>query len=109
MLGYYHVMWQLTVMTRGNGKIYFQFSPLLNFLFNLVPQFFKMIQFCPFKFETKLVNKFNYNLYIHIKIIVLNLYIKSLHLNIQIILFLTSVKISSVKNYKGENVKNKII
>jgi len=70
----------------------------------LVPQFFKIIQFCSFKFETKLVNKFNYNLYIHIKIIVLNLYIKSLYLNIQIILFFTSVK-----NYKDKNVKNKII
>jgi len=64
----------------------------LNFWFNLVPQFFKMIQFCPFQFETKLVTKFNYNLYIHVKIIVLNLYIKSLHQNIQIILFFTSVK-----------------
>jgi len=61
-----------------------------------------MTQFFPFKFETKLVSKFNYNLYIHIKIIVLNLYIKSPHLNIQIILFFTSVK-----NYKGKNVKNK--
>jgi len=28
-----------------------------------------MIQFCPLKFETKLVIKLNYNLYIHIKII----------------------------------------
>jgi len=34
----------------------------------------------------------------------LNLYIKSLHLNIQIILFFTSVK-----HYKGKNEKNKII
>ena len=47
----------------------------LNFWFNLVSQFFKMIQFLPFQFETKLVTKFNYNLYIHVKIIVLNLYI----------------------------------
>jgi len=39
-----------------------------------------------------LVTKFNYNLYIHVKIIVLNLYIKSLHQNIQIILYFTSVK-----------------
>jgi len=51
-----------------------------------------MIQFRPFLFETKLVNKLNYNLYKHVKIIVLNLYIKSLHLNIQIILIMTSVK-----------------
>jgi len=51
-----------------------------------------MIQFRPFQFEAKLVTKFNYNLYIHVKIIVLNLYIKSLHLNIRIILFFTSVK-----------------
>ena len=51
-----------------------------------------MIQFRHFQFETKLVTKFNYNLYIHVKIIVLNLYFKSLHLNIQIILFFTSVK-----------------
>jgi len=79
-------------MTRGCGNSCFQFSPLLNFWFNLVPQFFKMIQFHPLQFETKLVTKFNYNLYIHVKIIVLNLYIKSLHLNIQIILFFTSVK-----------------
>jgi len=64
----------------------------LNFWFSLVPQYFKMIQFCPFQFKTILVNKFNYNLYIHVKIIVLNLYIKSLHLNIQIILSFTSVK-----------------
>jgi len=34
----------------------------------------------------------------HIKIIVLNLYIKSLHLNIQIILFFTSVKNFKCKN-----------
>ena len=51
-----------------------------------------MIQFRPFLFETKLVNKLNYNLYKHVKIIVFNLYIKSLHLNIQIILIFTSVK-----------------
>jgi len=51
-----------------------------------------MIQFYLFQFETKLVNKFNYNLYIQVKIIVLNLYIKSLHSNIQIILFFTSLK-----------------
>jgi len=61
----------------------------LNFWFNLV---LKMIQFRPLQFETKLVTKFNYTLYIHVKIIVLNLYINSLHLNIQIILFFTSVK-----------------
>jgi len=51
-----------------------------------------MIQFRPFQFETKLVDKFNYNLYIHVKIIVLNLYIKLLHLHIQLILFFISVK-----------------
>jgi len=39
-----------------------------------------------------------------LKYFFLNLYIKSLHLNIQIILFFTSVK-----NYKGKNEKNKII
>jgi len=50
-----------------------------------------MIQFRPFLFETKLVNKLNYILY-KVKIIVLNLYIKLLHLNIQIMLFFTSVK-----------------
>jgi len=59
-----------------------------------------MIQFGPFQFETKLVTKFNFILYIHVKIIVLNLYIKLLHLNIQIILFFTSVK-----NYKGKKCK----
>ena len=69
----------------------------LIFWFNLVPQIFKTIQFCHFQFETKLVTKFYYNLYIHVKIIVLNLYIKSLHLNIQIILLFTSIKIFMCK------------
>jgi len=78
--------------TRDSGNSCFQFSPLFKIWFNLVSQFFKMIQFRPFQFETKLVNLFNYNLYIRIKIIVLNLYIKSLHLNIQIILFFTNVE-----------------
>jgi len=64
----------------------------IKFLVQFSTQIFKMIQFCPFQFETKLVTKFNYNLYIHVKIIVLNLYIKSLHLNLQIILFFTNVK-----------------
>ena len=64
-----------------------------------------MIQFCPLQFETKLVNKINYNLYIHVKIFFLNLYIKSLHLNIQIILFFINVKKFKCKNYKGKNVK----
>jgi len=59
----------------------------LNFWFNLVPLFDKKIQFCHFQFEIKIVNKLNYNLCIHDKVIFLNLYIKSLHLNNQIILF----------------------
>jgi len=77
--------------------IIFNLVLYLNFWFNLIPQLFKMVQFFPSQFETKLVNKFNYNLYVHVKIIVLNLYIKSLHLNIQIILFFRSVKITKVK------------
>jgi len=28
-----------------------------------------MIQFCAFQFETRLENKLNYNLYIHVKLI----------------------------------------
>ena len=79
-------------MTHGSSNSYFQFSPLFKFFVQFSTQFFKTIQFCPFQFKTKLVNKFNYNLYIHVKIIVLNLYIKSLHLNIQNIIFFTSVK-----------------
>jgi len=79
-------------MTCGSGNSCIQFSPLFKFFVQFSTQFFKMIQFRPFQFETKLVTKFNYNLYIHVKIIVLNLYIKSLHLNIQIILFFVSVK-----------------
>jgi len=89
---YYRATWQFTIMTRGSDKTCFQFSLLLKFSVQFSTKFFKTIQFYPFKFETKLVNKFNYNLYMHIQIIVLNLYMKSLHLNIQIILFFTSVK-----------------
>jgi len=83
-------MCQFTVVLPDNlqswhmAKIIIVFNLVFNliFWFNLVSQFFKTIQFCSFQIETKLVNKFNYNLYIHVKIIVLNLYIKSLHLNI---------------------------
>ena len=98
VLVYHRAMWQLTIMTRDNGNSCFQFSPLFKFLVQFSTLFFKMIQFRPFIFETKLVTKFNYNLYV--KINVLNLYIKSLHLNIQVILFFTSVK-----NYKGKKCK----
>jgi len=63
-------------------KIVFNLVPQFKFLVQFSTQFFKMIQFRPFQIETKLVTKFNYNLYIHVKIIFLNLYIKSLHLNI---------------------------
>jgi len=84
-------------MTRGSSNSYFQFSTQFNFLAQFSTQFFKMIQFRSFQIDTKLVTKFNYNLYIHVKIIVLNLYIKSLYLNIQIILFFTSVKIFMCK------------
>jgi len=55
-------------------KFFFQFSTLFSL-------FFKTIQFCLFQFKTKLVNKLNYNLYIHVIIICFNIYIKSLHLN----------------------------
>jgi len=29
---YHRAMWQLTMMTRGGGNSYFQFSPLFKFL-----------------------------------------------------------------------------
>jgi len=62
----------------------------LNFLFNLVTLFFKTIQFDFLLFEKKLVIKFNYKLFIHVKIFFfLNSYIKLLYLNIQIILIFT--------------------
>jgi len=79
-------------MTRDNGNSCLQFSPLFKFLVQFNTLFFKTVQFCSFQFETKLLNKFNYNLYIHVKIIFLNLYIKSLHLNIQITLFFYKCK-----------------
>jgi len=72
--------------------VVFNLVPYFNFLLNLVLLFLKTIQFYLFQFETKLVNKLNYNLYIHVKIIFLNLYIKSLQLNIQIILCFTRIK-----------------
>ena len=72
--------------------VVFNLVPQFKFLVQFSTQFFKMIQSRHFQFETKLITKFNYNLYVHVKIIVLNLYIKSLYLNIQIILFFTSVK-----------------
>jgi len=57
----------------------FQFSPFIcKFDSILGPQFFKMIEFCPLQFETKLIIKLNYNLYIHVKIFFYHLYIKSL-------------------------------
>jgi len=68
-------------VTCQTNREYFQFSlPIYNFelLFNLVPLFFKMIQFYPLQFGTKLTIKLNYNLYIHVKIIFYHLYIKSL-------------------------------
>jgi len=83
-----------------SGSSCFQFSHLFKFLVQFNLPNFKTI----FRFETKLVNKLKYKLYIHVKIIFPNLYIKSLHLNIQIILFFTRVK-----NYKNKNVKYKII
>ena len=86
--------------------VIFNLVPNLNFWFNLVPNFIKMIKFRHFQFETKLVTKFNYNLYIHVKIIVLNLYIKSLHLNIKIILFFTSVKNFMCKKLQRLKCKN---
>jgi len=82
MAVYNHDTWQC--------KTCFQFILLSKiFLFNLVPLLFKMIQFFPFRFESKLVNKLNYSLYIHVTIFFFNIYIKSLQLNTQIILFFT--------------------
>jgi len=58
----------LQIMTRDSVIVVFNLVPNLNFWFNIVLQSFKMIQFCPLPFETKLVNKLNYNLYIHVTI-----------------------------------------
>jgi len=41
--------------------------------------------------KSVIVPKLNYNVYVHVKVIFLNLYIKSLHLNIQIILLFLHV------------------
>jgi len=89
---YHRATWQLTSMIHGSVIVVFNLVPQFKFLVQFSTQFFKIIQFRHLSFETKLVNKLNYNLYKHVKIIVLNLYIKSLHINIQIILFFTSVK-----------------
>jgi len=61
-------------MTHGSGKNCFNLVLQFKFLVQFSTQFLKIIQFRPFQFKTKLVTKFNYNLYIHVKIIVLNLY-----------------------------------
>ena len=75
----------------------FQFC-LFIYNFDLSSFFFKWNNLVPLKFETKLIIKLNYNLYIHIKSLKKKLYIKSLHLNIQIILFLYFyIKIISFK------------
>jgi len=71
---YHRVTWQLTSMTRGSVIVVFNLVPNLNFWFNLVPQFFKIIQFRHLPFDTKLVNKLNYNLYIHVTITFYNIY-----------------------------------
>ena len=42
---YHRATWQLTIMTCGSVIVIFNLVPNLNFWFNLVPKFFKMIQF----------------------------------------------------------------
>jgi len=79
---YRRVTWQLTIMTRDSDNNCFQFNPLFKYLVQFSTQFFKMIQSRPPQFETKLVNKLNYNLYIHVTITFSNIYIKLFHLNI---------------------------
>jgi len=48
--------------------VVFNLVSQFKFLVQFSTQFFKMIPFRPFQFETKLVNKLNYNLYIHVTI-----------------------------------------
>jgi len=62
---YHCATWQLTIMTRGSGNVVFNLVPQFKFLVQFSTQFFKMIQFRHLQSETKLVNKLNYNLYIH--------------------------------------------
>jgi len=78
---YHRATWQLTIMTRGNVIVVFNLVPQFKFLVQFSTQFFKIIQFRHLPFETKLVNKFNYNQYIHVTITFSNIYIKSFHLN----------------------------
>ena len=71
---YHRATWQLTSMTHGSVIVVFNLVPQFKFLVQFVPQFFKIIQFCHLPFETKLVNKLNYNLYIHVTITFYNIY-----------------------------------
>ena len=75
----YIVTWHVMIVPHVKlTLVVFNLVLYLNFWFNLVSQFFKMIQFCALQFETKLIIKLNYNLYIHVKIFFYHLYIKSL-------------------------------
>jgi len=78
---YHRATWQLTIMTRGSVIVVFNLVPQFKFLVQFSTEFFKIIQFRHFSFETKLVNKLNYDLYIHVTITFYNIYIKSFHLN----------------------------
>ena len=71
---YHRATWQLTSMTRGSVIVVFNLVPQFKFLVQFSTQFFKIIQFHHLPFETKLVNKLNYNLYIHVTIIFSNIY-----------------------------------
>jgi len=82
-----------------------QFRLLIFFMFNLVLLISKMVRFWYFFVKLRFTScpymaHVNYNVHILVKMIFYNLYIKSLHLNTQIISFFTSVK-----NYKCKNVK----
>jgi len=71
---YYRATWQLTSMTRGSVIVVFNLVLQFKFLVQFSTQFFKIIQFRHLPFETNLVNKLNYNLYIHVTITFYNIY-----------------------------------
>ena len=71
---YHRATCQLTIMTRDSVIIVFNLVPQFKFLVQFSTQFFKIIQFRYLPFETKLVNKLNYNLYIHVTITFYNIY-----------------------------------
>ena len=71
---YHRATWQLTSMTRDSVIVVFNLVSQFKFLVQFSTQSFKIIQFRHLPFETKLVNKLNYNLYIHVTITFYNIY-----------------------------------